>query len=345
MSIWDVRREGHIVSEPRPLATTYHDACAQVSAAQQELLTDYSGLAALPWASLANLVGPPLPRDLWVVGARPANGKTTFILNLFDTFVRAACRTLYIGAGAEGPPEDLRRQWAALRCGYSAHLVLENRWSDLPSDAQDRVFIELQRQATDDHDVAHFAAVGERLTPQALVKALEDGRRVGCQYVLLDHIHRVRFALNVDLRRALGEATQFLRDMAAKYDWTIVVAAQLHRARAEGGPLRDLIPPAVSDLKESGTLEEDAVVALLLHRARRPDATARQIAAVKKNERPVSDILDPHTMCVRVGKHRRRGSVQDQCAFLHVGGDGRLTDKAPLWRERQAQSVEERYGV
>jgi hypothetical protein len=100
-----------------------------------------------------------------------------------------------------------------------------------------------------------------------------------------------------------------------------------------------------SDLKESGTLEEDAVVALLLHRTRRPDVTAQDLAAVAKNERPVSDVLEPRTMCVRVGKHRRRGQVHDHCAFLHVGEDGRLTDQAPAWRERPGQSADERYGI
>jgi hypothetical protein len=103
--------------------------------------------------------------------------------------------------------------------------------------------------------------------------------------------------------------------------------------------------PAVSDLKESGTLEEDAVVALLLHRVRRPDATAQELSAVAKNERPVSDVLDPRTMCVRVGKHRRRGQIHDHCAFLHAGDDWRLTDQPPAWRQRPVQGVEDRYDI
>lgn len=329
--------------DPKPIPTNYNVAAAQVTAAQGELLTDYTTLPALPWSGLADLVGPPLPRDLWVVASRPANGKTTLAVNLFDHFVRERRPTLYVGAGAEGPPKDLRRLWAALRCNYPAHLALENQWAALPDGAQERMFAELQRQATEDHDVAHFSDVGERLTPAALVKALKGGRREGCQYVILDHIHRVRFAAAADLRRALGEATRFLRDMAAKYDWTVIVCAQLHRADARSGPLRDLVPPTVSDLKETGTLEEDAVVALLLHRTRRPTATAQDVAAVVRNERPVDDIMAPRTMCVRVGKHRRRGHVHDHCAFLHVGEDGRLTEKAPEWRSRQ--TPEERYDL
>src|SRR5207247_10740334 len=97
------------------------------------------------------------------------------------------------GAGSEGPPKDLRRQWAALRCRYPAHLVLENRWTELPTDAGDRVFTELQRQATQCHEIAHFADAGERLTKDALVASMNYARRNSCRYVILDHIHRVRF--------------------------------------------------------------------------------------------------------------------------------------------------------
>lgn len=333
------------MADPTPLPTSYSRAGAQVHAAQQHLYANTDDLPELPWRDLATLVGKPQPKDLWVIGARPGNGKTTLVLNVFDHLVRAGWPTLYIGAGAEGPPADLRRQWAALRCGYPVHRVLENRWTELPNDAQDRMFRELQRQALEDHEVAHFADVGERLTVTALGEALAQGRDAGCQYVILDHIHRVRLAASVDLRRGLSEVTRRLRDLAAAHDLTLFVAAQLHRARAEGGPLRDLIPPVVGDLKETGTLEEDAVVALLLHRTKRPDATAAELRAVAKNERPIADVVLPHTMCVRVGKHRRRGHVLDACAFLHLAEDGRLTDQAPAWRERQAESVEDRYGI
>jgi len=306
------------------LPTSYAVASEQVRQAQQELTSDYSALAPLPWANLADLVSTPLPRDFWVIGARPANGKTTWCLNLFDALVAKGAPTLYIGAGSEGPPKDLRRQWAALRCHYPAHLVLENRWGELPSGASDRVFAELQRQAQEAHETAHFAEAGEKLTVQALIEAMKYAARYKCRYVILDHIHRVRFDAAADVRRSLSEVTRWLRDMAARHDMVIFVAAQLHRANSDKGPLRDLVPPTMADLKETGTLEEDAVVGLLLHKTRRPATTAKDVADVVKNQRPLADIVEPDTMCVRVGKHRRRGHVSEHVAFLRIRGDGSL---------------------
>lgn len=316
-----------------PLPTSYAAACAQVGEAQQALYANTTDLPPWPWASIQALCGPPLPGDLTVIGARPANGKTTVMLGLFDAFVQAGFPTLYIGAGSEGPPRDLRRQWAALRCNVPAHLVLENRWDLLPAGSQDRVYSELQRQATDDHHIGLFADLGERLTEAALVEAVKLARRTkDCRYILLDHIHRVRFTAAQALRGALSETTRWLRDMAARYEWSVIVAAQLHRASNVHGTLRDLIPPVMSDLKETGTLEEDAVVGLLLHRVKRVEATPQQVHAVSRGERPIGDVLEPDCMAVRIGKHRRRGHVMDHTAFLTVSASGRLTDRAAAWR-------------
>jgi len=331
------------------IPTSLTVANEQVNAAQQALYDNTQDLPPWPWPDLQDLIGPPIPGDLIVVGARPANGKTTFMLNLFDHLVCAGLPTLYIGAGSEGPPRDLRRQWAALRLGYPSYLVMENKWSDLPADARDRMFMELEEQAQKAHPVAFFAEAGERLTPGKLIKNLTAFlRQDAARYVILDHIHRIRFGTEKNPRLELAEATRWLRDLAAKYSWCIIVAAQLHRAPSQHGVLRDLIPPTMSDLKETGTLEEDSVIGLLLHRVKRANVDMATLQAVSRGERPVSDILEPARMAVRVGKHRRRGHINDSTAFLHVNTSGRLESAAPTWREPSAAPTsdpEARYGI
>lgn len=318
--------------EIAPIGTSYDSAIGQVRKAQQCLMSNFHDLPPVPWGSVDAITGAIVPGDLWVVGARPSNGKTTFVLNLFDALVRAGFPTLYIGAGSEGQPEDVRRQWAALRLGYEADKVLEGRWAELPSDAHDQLYVELHRQS-EDHEIAHFADVGQKLTPEVLLHAIETFKRQdGARYVILDHIHRLRFTVSQDTRRALSASVQWLRDQASEQQWGLVIAAQLHRAPSLHGTLRDLIPPVMSDLKETGTLEEDAVVGLLLHRVKRPDATPQQIHAVARGDRPASDVMEPDCMAVRIGKHRRRGYNQDKTAFLTVGPSGRLTDRAAAWR-------------
>lgn len=337
------------MDDPKVVAipTSYAVAAAQVEEAQTSLYANTDDLPPWPWCDLAAFCGKPLPGDLVVVGARPANGKTTFMLNLFDALVSAGLPTLYIGAGSEGPPPDARKQWAALRLGLPAFKVLENLWHELPDGARENVFMQLQEQ-TDEHTVANFAEVGARLTPASLVNALQEFKRnKNARYVILDHIHRLRFGTAKNQRLELAEATRFLRDVAAQEHWCIFVAAQLHRAPSQHGTLRDLIPPTMSDLKETGTLEEDSVVGLLLHRVKRANVEMSEVQAVGRGERPMSDIQEPGRMAVRIGKHRRRGHIMDSTAFLHVTESGKLENAAPTWRDPGTAPLdpEQRYGI
>lgn len=336
-------------SKVTPIPTSYTIAAQQVAEAQAALFENTDEYPPWPWPNVTALCGKPLPGDLTVIGARPGNGKTTFMLNVFDSLVQAGFQTLYVGAGSEGPPKDLRRQWAAFRCGYATHLVMENRWAELPAGAQDALYAELQAQSLNEHSVAHFANAGERLTPDALTTALRDFRSNATEgrYILLDHIHRIRFGTDKNPRLELAEATRWLRDMAAKYSWSIIVAAQLHRAPSQHGALRDLIPPTMSDLKETGTLEEDAVVGLLLYRVKRPNLDTADLQAVSRGDRELGDILEPGCMAVRVGKHRRRGHILDRTSFLHLHDSGRLEDRPPVWRPELAfpSQPEQRYGL
>lgn len=330
-----------------PIPTSYAVATKQINEAQASLYDNTDDLPCWPWPDITSLCGKPLPGDLTVIGARPANGKSTFMLNLFDHLVTSGFPTLYIGAGSEGPPKDTRKQWAALRLGFPVDRVMENRWHELPAGAQDDLFDEIQRQGIE-HDVAHFADVGERLTPGVLGRAIDAFHECAdARYVLLDHIHRIRFGTDKNPRLELAEATRWLRDRAAKYSWSIIVAAQLHRAPSQHGALRDLIPPSLNDLKETGTLEEDAVVCLLLHRVKRASVDVSEVHAVSRGERPMSDILEPNCMAVRVGKHRRRGRVMDETAFLEVAETGRLNSRLPVWRTAPGfpSQPEKRYGV
>jgi len=316
------------VAEPLRLPTPLTEATSQVAAARDILNADYTGTPRPPWGGVVGLTGPGLPGELWVIGARTGCGKTTFLLNWFQHLVVSRVPVLYLGT--ECPAADLRRRWAAWVLGYSTAAVLENDWARLPPDAKERIDRALQEQQDEYHDVALFGDAPD-LDPQQLVEHLKIGRRRRVQVVILDHIHRVRLGGDSrDQTYLLSQATRFLKQWAVKTGVLILVGAQLNRA--ERVPLADLAPPPLSSLKQSGTLEEESDVVLLLHRTRRPDATPEELHAVMRNERPISDIIAPRTMCVRIGKHRRRGEQVDHVAFLHVDERGGLTDRAPQWR-------------
>lgn len=317
------------MAEPLRLPTGLNDAATQVAAAKELLGADHTGTPRPPWPRVANLTGPGLPGELWVIGARTGCGKTTFLMNWFQHLVLCSMPVLYLGT--ECPAADLRRRWAAWVLGYSVAAVLENDWQALPADARARIDVALTEQLQGFASIALFGDA-PNLDPEELVEQLKHGKRHGARVVILDHIHRVRLGgSSGDQTFRLGQATRFLKQWAVKTGTLLLVGAQLNRA--ERVPLADLAPPPLSALKQSGTLEEESDVVLLLHRTRKSDCTQQQVQDVMKNLRPVSDIIAPRTMCVRVGKHRRRGELVDHVAFLHVDERGGLIDRDPEWRD------------
>ena len=64
------------------------------------------------------------------------------------------------------------------------------------------------------------------------------------------------------MHQHIGEVSGELKELAKEYDIPVVALAQLNRAVATRNDPR----PTISDLKESGNIEQDADLIILLHR-------------------------------------------------------------------------------
>lgn len=332
------------MTEPRRLhSAPPREASPQEVAAEQaaECLIDrqkqYNNDHGLPWKDLHDLVGPLLPGEMWIFGARPGDGKTTLLLNLLTARVNAFQPTLYFGM--ERPASELRALWAAWQLGLDWDAVLENAWDRLPAGAHADFEEMVRLQAGPVLSKLALFSGAHRPTPSAVLKALDHGEQYGVTTLILDHIHRLRYDRD-DERRSISEAVRQLKEQASRRGLTVLLAAQLNRPQ-DRSPIAALIPPALAALKETGTLEEEADGVLMLHRTRRKDVTAKEVSAVLKNERPISDIVAPDRMALYVAKHRRRGRALHHTAFLHVRPNGRLENCAPEWRQDELKPIAE----
>lgn len=82
--------------------------------------------------------------------------------------------------------------------------------------------------------------------------------------IIVDYLQLVRASpqASKDLRMALTEITQTLKQVAKQLDVPVVALSQLKRGVQE----REMRRPQLSDLKESGSLEQDADVVIFLYR-------------------------------------------------------------------------------
>ena len=111
---------------------------------------------------------------------------------------------------------------------------------------------------------------------------------IGLDYLQLVHGVKLRKSDNRNIE--VGQVSQTLKEIARELEVPVVACAQLNRAV----DARDNREPRLSDLRESGQIEQDADVVLMLHR---PEMVDPRPAHPRKGE------CDVH-----IAKHRHGGT-------------------------------------
>jgi replicative DNA helicase len=288
---------------PKEIAipTPHNLASSQVREARAERARDFGDLPHLArWPRAMEMLGPLLPGHMFTVGGRPGQGKTSVLLNVFDMLVESRWPTLYLTT--ETKAAEMRCIWAAMRLDYAKQHVLANAWQHLPVGAADRVGEELDRQQGL-ADVGLFVDL-PRLDSDTVKGALRNyALRAGYRIVLLDHIHRWQPRELQNKTAEMTAAVQGLKGAAAQHGMVVVLAAQINRA-SERTPLVDFMPAPLSALQQTSALEQESNAVLMLHRARKGDATVAMVKEVAVGRRQVADLLEPGLMCGTIMKHR-----------------------------------------
>lgn len=206
-----------------------------------------------PWWSYNDVAGVLRAGGLHIVGARPAVGKTLYALMIAR------------GVACEGTPvryvslEMTARELAPRLVAQTGRLPLDT--IARRGGADDRT-----RPALDN---AIRLVSGLPLTiadePSQTVEAIAASARAAhhrgeCELLIIDHMQLIEAS---DSRRGLRETvtaqSRALKGLAMQLDIPVVVLSQLSRA-LEGEDR----PPRMSDLRESGSLEQDADTVTLL---------------------------------------------------------------------------------
>lgn len=130
--------------------------------------------------------------------------------------------------------------------------------------------------------------------------------------LVIDHVGHVRGGQGRERYQQIGDVTSRLIELAGQTNAAALVLSQLNREAEHR-------PPTLSDLRESGNLEQDARVAILLDRPhfRQDDIPECQIdVLVPKNEGEIVSNLTAHfdLRIQRVTEEREQGSMCRHCS-------------------------------
>ncbi|MBD3292066.1 MAG: AAA family ATPase [Armatimonadia bacterium] len=236
-----------------------------------------------PWPTLNRLTGG--MEDAWyvIIGGRPSVGKTIVGINICEHAAREGYRALY--CNLESSKEALIRRMVSSVSGVSAARMRMGQVDsgEWPTIAQ---------------ACASLEAMGDNITVWDAPSATPNQLRAECMridntsgldLVIIDYVQLMRSGLRMESRHLeIEHISQELKSIAKSMSVPVVALAQLGRGVMQGddGLMRR---PHMSDLKESGSLEQDADLILFPHRERIDDEQAKMIIG-KQKDGPTADI-------------------------------------------------------
>ncbi|MET9521475.1 DnaB-like helicase C-terminal domain-containing protein [Streptomyces coeruleorubidus] len=239
------------------------------------------------------------PGQMVVIAARPAMGKTTIAAG----FARAAAITNKIPSAIFSLEMGRDELATSILCGevkIALHHVKQGIVEDAIVARAAAKLPELASAPLKIDDNPYLTLPGLRASIRNLV------RTFGLKIVFIDYLQLMQAPPAESRQVAVSMISRNLKLMAKEFGITIVVLAQLNR----GPEQRQDKVPMVSDLRESGSIEQDADMVILLHR---PDMYERESPRAGE-----ADLI--------VGKHR--GGPMSTVTVAFQGHFARFVDMA-----------------
>lgn len=222
------------------------------------------------YADLDDILPGMRPGQLIVVGGRPGLGKTTIGLDIArHVAVRQGVPALFVSL--EMSHTEVMHRLIAAEARVDLHRM---QTKDLSDDDYVRMAKGVPRiaeghLAIDDTPEASLSHIRTRLRGMA--------RTAPARLVVVDYLQLMAPGKAENRQQQVADLSRGLKLIAREFEVPVMVLAQLNR----GSEHRQDKRPQLSDLRESGAIEQDADVVLLLHREAAADPESKHAGTVE----------------------------------------------------------------
>jgi len=239
---------------------------------------------------LDNLLGGMRGGDLLILAARPGVGKTAFALNIAVNAAKAGSSVAFFSL--EMPSVELTQRLLAAEALLDSHKIRNGRLNDADWKQLVTACSKLDKYDLSIDDSPGLSILELRAKARRQLRNTPSGKGL----IVVDYLQLMQSHSSRPLDRyvEVGEISRGLKVLAKELGMPVLALSQLSRAVEGRGNKR----PQLSDLRESGNLEQDADVVMFI------DRTVNEEEA-GKNGRPELGIAN-----LIVGKHRH-GAVRD----------------------------------
>ena len=206
--------------------------------------------------------------EMVILAARPSMGKTAIALNIAEQIAfggatpwspRAINNPVAVGVfSLEMARGSLVQRLLSARSGVDSSQLRTGRVSDAEWDKLHRASAELAEAPIYIDDTPGMTV----LTLRAKARRMKQRHNIGC--IVIDYLQLLSSPTSArESRQAeVGEISRSVKALARELKVPVICLAQLNR----GAEQREGNRPKMSDLRESGSIEQDADVVMLLHR-------------------------------------------------------------------------------
>lgn len=258
--------------------------------------------------------------DMIIIAARPGVGKTSLAMNIVTNAAldsKAKCAVFSLEMG---------REQLAQRMLFSVANV--SMAKALRGDLNESDWAKIWKAEKKLKDADIFIDDNAMNTPsQVLSKCRKLKREKGLDLVAIDYLGLMKSDEKTDNRQnEVASISRQLKILAKEINVPVLVLCQLNRSveqRDNGKPGK----PVLSDLRESGSIEQDADTVWFIHR----DMSAKEIAEDKDGS---------YTAELIIAKFRN-----GQPGSVYIGWDGKRTTFYNLERDANEQSLVNQYEI
>jgi replicative DNA helicase len=230
--------------------------------------------------------------DMIVIAARPSMGKTSLAMNIAENVVlpekkgRGAVGTLFFSL--EMSAEQLAMRLLCGRSGVNMTKLREGFISKQASEA-------LMRSATELKNAPLWIDESTNLTIMEMrAKARRIRSKESIGLVIIDYLQLLNGDSRIPREQQIAEISRGIKAMAKELRLPVIVLSQLNRESE-----KERRQPRLSDLRESGAIEQDADVVMILSKQQSSttddqqdqqqfsDVVARELIIAKQRNGPV----------------------------------------------------------
>ena len=202
------------------------------------------------------------PGEMIVLAARPSIGKTTFALNLLRNIALTESNRPVAFFSLEMTAEQITKKLLCAEANVSESSFYDKSFK--PADMT-RLTTAISRYQQSNIFIDQTAGL---TTSELRTKARRLKAAHNIQAIIIDYLQLMKVSDRIDGRQQeVAEISNTVKKVAKDLEVPVVVLAQLNR-EVEKTPAGGSTRPKLSNLRESGAIEQDADIVMFLHRDR-----------------------------------------------------------------------------